>query len=203
MPHSLARLPLTWALALALCPAPAVAAKVKPAAAGDKSGGDVVTVKAGGLELQVPRAWEQKQPSSGMRLAEFRVPRVSGDPEDGELAVFHFGPGGGGGVQANLDRWIGQFDRKDVKVVLTQGKCKDGDYIFATITGTYNVPVGPPMGGQTRPMPNAQVLGVIVQNATGPYYLKLWGPRATVETAARPLRTAIGAQPNAKERPYP
>ena len=29
---------------------------------------------------------------------------------EGECAVFYFGAGQGGGVQANIDRWIGQFE---------------------------------------------------------------------------------------------
>ena len=46
------------------------------------------------------------------------VPKVAGDAEDGELAVFYFGPGQGGTIDANVDRWVKQFsgvDPGDVK----------------------------------------------------------------------------------------
>ena len=45
-----------------------------------------------------------------MRLAEHRLPSAEGD---GTLAVFRFGPGQGGGVEANADRWLGQFQQPD------------------------------------------------------------------------------------------
>jgi hypothetical protein len=180
----------------AAAPTVAHARKAKPAGAG----ADTVTVKAAGLELQVPKTWTRSTPTSGMRAAEFKIPRAAGDTEDGEFVVFYFGPGGGGGDQPNIDRWVAQFDPKDVKVVLTQGEAKQGNYIFATISGTFNMPVGPPMGGQSRPLPGARVLGVIVKNDTGPYFLKLWGPQRTADAAAKALRMAIGAQ--GKETPY-
>ena len=44
-----------------------------------------------------------------MRKASYEVPRAKGDSEDGELAVFYFGPGQGGGIDANVERWIKQF----------------------------------------------------------------------------------------------
>ena len=47
-----------------------------------------------------------------MRKAQYRLPRVEGDPEDAELVVFYF-QGSGGAPQANIDRWIGQFTRPD------------------------------------------------------------------------------------------
>ena len=53
-----------------------------------------------------------------MRKASYDVPKVSGDAEDGELAVFYFGPGQGGSIDANVDRWVKQFsgvDPGDVK----------------------------------------------------------------------------------------
>ena len=43
-----------------------------------------------------------------MRVAEFVVPKASGDREDGELIVYYFG-GTGGRVEANLQRWTSQF----------------------------------------------------------------------------------------------
>ncbi len=161
---------------------------------------ETVAVKAGGLELQVPKSWIKNPPTNSMRAAEFKIPRAAGDAADGEFVVFYFGPGGGGGDQANIDRWVAQFDKKDVKVVLTQGEAKQGKYIFATISGTFNMPVGPPMGGQSKAVPNARVLGVIVKNDTGPYFLKLWGQQRTVDPAAKALRAALGAQ--GKEKPY-
>ncbi|MGI8743210.1 MAG: hypothetical protein ACR2NN_11700 [Bryobacteraceae bacterium] len=40
---------------------------------------------------------------------------AAGDAEDGECGVYYCGPGQGGSVEANLDRWINQFQQADGK----------------------------------------------------------------------------------------
>ena len=60
-------------------------------------------------EWDVPSGWTSEEPSSRMRQAQYRLPAVAGDPEDGQCAVFYFGPGQGGGVEANIARWARQF----------------------------------------------------------------------------------------------
>ena len=56
-----------------------------------------------------PPALRRVAPKSAMRKASYEVPRAKGDSDDGELAVFYFGPGQGGGIEANVDRWVKQF----------------------------------------------------------------------------------------------
>ncbi len=54
-----------------------------------------------------PTKWEWVEVASPMRKAQFKVP----DAESGagaEVVFFQF-PGGAGGTQANVDRWLGQF----------------------------------------------------------------------------------------------
>ena len=60
-------------------------------------------IQIGQLQAKVPKDWKEEQPSSSMRIAQFRVP---GNDGDGELVVFS---GIGGSVDANLNRWYGQF----------------------------------------------------------------------------------------------
>ncbi|MGH7340579.1 MAG: hypothetical protein ACREKH_08835, partial [Candidatus Rokuibacteriota bacterium] len=55
-----------------------------------------------GLSFAVPAAWVPGPPSSGMRRAQYRLPALAPETQDGECALFHF-PGQGGSVQANLD----------------------------------------------------------------------------------------------------
>ena len=56
-----------------------------------------------------PPGWRSETPSSRMRRAQYRIPAAAGDSEDGECAVFYFGPGQGGDVRSNIDRWANQF----------------------------------------------------------------------------------------------
>jgi len=171
------------------------------ATAAPKKSAKTQEVKAGTLTLAVPAAWQQSQPSSSMRLAQFRIPKANGDTDDGEFVIFFFGAGGGGGVNANLDRWIAQFEPTGRTVNLTQGKSPKGDYVFATITGTFNMPIGPAMNGQSKPVANAQVLAAIVNTPDGAYFLKAWGGKKTMATAATELRNSFGAKA-AGEKPY-
>ena len=64
-----------------------VIALASPAAAKPNGAADTVQVKAGALELQLPKTWKQGTPTSNMRLAEFTIPRAEGDAEDGELVL--------------------------------------------------------------------------------------------------------------------
>jgi gluconolactonase len=173
-----------------------------PASGDDKvdkgaASGKTKMVKAGGITLTVPEAWKEKEPSSNFRAAEIEVPAAGDDKSPGELVVFNFGAGGGGGVQANVDRWIGQFDAEGRKVKVWKGKASQGEYTLVDLTGTYKKPIGPPIQMKSKPMPGWRVLGVVLQAEGGPYFIKLDGPDKTINAAATDFRTSFGG--NAKD----
>ena len=62
-----------------------------------------------GIRWSIPNGWNE-QPPRQMRVATYAVPAASGDAEGGECAVFYFGNDQGGGVEANIDRWVAQFE---------------------------------------------------------------------------------------------
>lgn len=160
-----------------------------------------VEVKAGDLTLQLPTSWKSSKPTSRLRLAQFSIPAVGGDKYDGEMVIYFFG-GSGGGVDANLRRWLDQFQAKGRKAVTLEGNAKQGQYVLADVTGTYNMPVGPPIQRQTRPTPGSRMLAIVLNvKGKGNYFLKLTGPEKTVTAASKALRTAIGATAG-KEKPY-
>src|ERR1044072_9534883 len=57
--------------------------------------------------LQAPDGWISEQPSSTMRVAQYRLP---GDAGDANLAVYYFGPGQGGSGEGNPGRWVEQVE---------------------------------------------------------------------------------------------
>ena len=130
-----------------------------------------------------PPAFKRVPPSNPMRKASFIVPRASGDAEDGELTVFYFGPGQGGGIDANVDRWVKQFG--DVK----PGDVKRADreanglrqHTVELQTGTFSG--GMAMGGASKPKENYGLIGGIVESPSGAYFFKLTGPSKTVTNA--------------------
>ena len=134
----------------------------------------------GGINVIVPQGWSVETPSSSMRLAEYRLPSAEGD---GTLAVFRFGPGQGGGVEANLDRWLGQFqqpdgrDSRDVARLWTEEV--DGlSAHLVDVSGTFSV--GAMSGGSGEPQPNYSMLGAIIEAPSGMFVFKLTGPESSI-----------------------
>src|SRR5258705_6661060 len=94
--------------------APHDAPPVSPQAASTTGASGSVSEKSfGPIKAKVPSEWTEQTPSSSMRKAQYVLPKVAGDGEDGELAVFYFGMGQGGSVEANIERWIGQIAQPD------------------------------------------------------------------------------------------
>ncbi|MBS0263995.1 MAG: hypothetical protein JSS02_18810, partial [Planctomycetes bacterium] len=165
------------------------AAEEKPGAAKTKS------VTAGDVKLTIPETWKQKPKSAGgMRTAEFEVPPVEGDKESGEYVVFFFGKGGAGGVQANVERWIGQVDKEGRKVKIVTGESPNGKYTLVDLSGTYSKTIGPPVAGQKKTLPGWRVINVAVETEGGPYYLKLDGPAKTITAVEAEFRASFGGK---------
>src|SRR5262249_11511095 len=64
---------------------------------------------AGAVKWSPPPRWPSK-PASGMRAATYLIPAAQGDTDGAECAVF---VNIQGGVDANIKRWIGQFEQPD------------------------------------------------------------------------------------------
>lgn len=136
------------------------------------------------LGYDAPGDWIEEPAPSPMRAAQFRLPRVPGDPEDGELVVFYFG-GSGGGVEANLQRWIGQMEQPDGRssfaVASTTAFEANGlDVTLLDVPGTYVAAVRP--GAAERlDKPGFRLLAAVVETPVGPWFFKLTGPARTID----------------------
>ncbi len=137
----------------------------------------------GALQWTAPPEWVQEAPASSMRKAQYRLPREAGDAEDAELAVFYF-EGSGGSVQANIERWIGQFRKADGTPVGDGAKTthKESHGIPITIvdvSGTY-LAGGMPAPGNKPGKPDFRMLAAVAEAKDGPWFFKLTGPARTV-----------------------
>ncbi len=136
-----------------------------------------------GLKFTPSPDWISEPPSSSSRQAQYKLPRLAGDPEDAELVVYFFG-GGGGTPQANVERWIGQFSSPDGKPVSdaakTTHKTVNGLHVtIVDVRGTYTGSMGPMQPGG-RPKSGFRMLGAIAEAGNGPWFVKLTGPERTV-----------------------
>lgn len=133
---------------------------------------------ASGIKWKAPAAWKT-MPERQMRAATYMVPPAGGDSEAGEAAVFYFGQGQGGGVQANIDRWVGQFSTKTGAP--KTGKLTAAGFAVTTIdvAGTYAASAGP-MSPVKVDKPGYRMLGAIVEAPQGAVFFKFTGPAKTV-----------------------
>ena len=139
---------------------------------------------AGALKFTAPAEWVSEKPTSSMRQAQYRLPRVQRDTEDAELVVFYF-QGGGGGVQANIDRWIEQFTKADGRpandTAKTSHKTSHGIPITVVdVSGTYVAGMGSMMT-DSKGKPNFRMLAAVAESGSGPWFFKLTGPAKTVD----------------------
>lgn len=166
--------------------APTSALPSAPQAAGPGS--------AGGIKWAAPKGWSLG-PERSMRAATYMIPAAGGDPEGGECAVFFFGPGQGGGVQANIDRWIGQFEQPDGRPsaeLAKQNKEVINGMTVTTVdlTGTF-AGGGPMMGGSASKKTGYRMLGAIVEGPQGAVFFKFTGPAATVAASQDDFRALL------------
>lgn len=131
------------------------------------------------LLFQAPATWTAETPSSGMRVGQYSLP---GDDGPASLVIYWFA-GGGGTVEANIARWVGQFQSPEggeVEPASESTSERDGlTFHELELYGTYVAEVRP--GAPDRHNePGWGLLAAVVVTPKGPYYVKVVGPEQTV-----------------------
>lgn len=137
---------------------------------------DPVQFSVGDFSFDRPDGWAWVPTTSSMRKAELSVPGAEG--KAAEVTFFHFGPGQGGGVEANVQRWFGQFKDGDTD---TRAE-KYGKTTVTMVTASGIFSSGMP-GGPTTPEAGYALRGAILESAGGDVFIKMTGPEATVKAA--------------------
>jgi hypothetical protein len=146
------------------------------------------------IDFDMPKDWRAEPPVSNMRLAQAAIPGAAGP---GELAVFFFGPGGGGGVDANIQRWIEQMESPEQPKPETF-EANGYKVTWIDVRGTLKPST---MGsGPTTPQPDSRLLGAVVEGPGGPWFFKATGPDATLG-AQRDAFLAMLKSVRAKSQP--
>ena len=147
------------------------------------------TFKVSEFTFQRPASWEWVESASPMRKAQLKV-SAADKKNAAEVIFFHFGPSNGGGVQANVERWFGQFQEPREKIgaksaAETIGKRK---VTFVRAEGTFLS--GMPGGARTA-QPGSALLGAIIQSDEGDVFVKMTGPAALVKSSEADFRKMI------------
>lgn len=157
-----------------------------------EKGGSTFSVGDGAVTLTAPAAWLKKQPSSRIVEAEYSVPPAGGDESPGRMTAM----GAGGSVEDNVNRWVGQFVGPGGAGPMPQrDKASVGgaQVEIVDLSGTYkDSPGGPFAGGKTIMRDNYRMLGAIIQTKDkGNYFLKLYGPKATIDANASAFQEMV------------
>jgi hypothetical protein len=153
----------------------------------------VFTIAEGAYSLEAPAAWERVQPKSGMVETEFAIPSADG-AAPGRMTVM----GAGGSIEANIERWYGQFTQPDGSATKDEASTKKLEVAGCKVTmvdiaGTFkDMPGGPFAGGKAVERPAYRMLAAIVETpGRGNYFLKCTGPAATMAAQSDGFRTMV------------
>lgn len=154
------------------------------AADDDKS----ISLADGKVTLVAPATWEKKEPKTNIVEYEFLAPAAEGDENGARVTVM----GAGGGVKANVDRWIGQFSQPDgsatsEKTFQDKTTVGDAEVIVVDISGTYKDQMGPFAPAVSREK-YRMIAGIVSTKENGDYFIKMYGPAKTVEAQAEAFK---------------
>ena len=136
---------------------------------------------AAGIRWTAPAEWKAEGPRP-MRAATYSIAPVAGDQGVTECVVNYFGPGQGGSVEANIDRWKGQVlgaDGKPAAAKIDKGTVRGIAITKIDASGTYTG-MGGPMSGGSKPVAGYRLLGAIAEGPGGSVFFKLTGPAKTI-----------------------
>ncbi len=139
---------------------------------------------SGELHFKGPEGWINEKPSSGMRVAQYKLPKAEGEKEDASLVLYYFGATQGGTAQANIDRWISQMQQPDGSSSKDKAKSEsmtiNGLKVTTVdVTGTYTAEMAPGSGTFHNDV-NYRLRAAVIETPKGNYFVKLAGPEKTI-----------------------
>jgi len=148
-------------------------------------------VTVGEFTFLVSAPWTQAQNAGMMTKAVLSHPVEGGTAL--EAKFYDFG-GPSGGVDANVQRWITQFDGKP-EVKKEELTLNGTQVVLVTATGTYLD--GGPMQPTKTPRPDYTLYGAILVGKESSVFIKLAGPKAAVAKAQDAIKK-LATSPFAK-----
>jgi hypothetical protein len=128
-----------------------------------------------------------------MRRAQYKIAKVGADTQDAEMTVITFGAGQGGGIDANIQRWIGQVEQPDgrASTEVAQRRALSTHGMNVTIVEVPGrirsaMPMAMPTapgGAATGVIERGRLLAAIVEAPSGMWFFKLTGGDETVLSA--------------------
>lgn len=139
-----------------------------------------------GLKWTAPAGWASNG-SAPMRAATYTV-------QDAECVVYFFGEGQGGSVQANIERWKGQFtlNGQPAPAKISKRTVHGLRVTDMDVTGSYSGMSGPMMTPQS-PKPDSRMLAAIIEGPGGNIFVKFTGPAKTIAANQAKFEQLVGS----------
>ncbi|CRI64787.1 conserved exported hypothetical protein [Thiocapsa sp. KS1] len=155
-------------------------------------------------QSSVPDAWVAETPKSEMRKLQYKVPASGGAGGDGaEFVVYFFGPGQGGTLEANIERWQSQFQGPDgapVEPTVTQIGTETVPATLVELRGSYGRSVG--MGPGDDVQTDRMLLAGVIETPQGNLFPQMHGPAELVAAQREGFVAFVkGIQPTAAATP--
>jgi hypothetical protein len=150
-----------------------------------------------GLTASLPERYLLSDKQMPMRLGTWTIPApVAGDAA-GELVLYYFGAGQGGGVEENVKRWLGQFkaeaDGASPLVRYESGPRGNLTITRATMEGTWSAPaMGPGAPAQPAQLGYSLDALIVEGGPDGTLFFRFTGPITLVRAEDAAIR-ALGA----------
>ncbi len=167
-------------LLMAVCLVAGSLSVVSPARGQDTPKPVKLDLAEGKLAMETPAGWKKVEAKSSMIQYEFRAPHDAPEDKQARITVMQ----AGGGIQANIDRWKGQFElAKDSDAKVEKKEIAKQTVHMVDLVGTYKESMGGPFApGPAKKLSNYRMLGLIIETANaGTYFFKMTGPSDVVE----------------------
>ncbi len=145
-----------------------------------------VSLAGGKFKMTGPKGWTKKTPRVNIIESEFLIPKSEGDDADGRLTVMQ----SGGGIEANVDRWKGQFAKTD-KSSTTKEKVGDFEVHIVDLGGTFKEQRGPFAPATMRKDYRMLAAIIVLKDSDRDYFVKLTGPKKTIEANAKKFKEFV------------
>jgi hypothetical protein len=149
-----------------------------PAVAQESAKAETLSFANGKITVEKPASWKTVPPKSNIVQYEFRA------PAEGEQTARVTVMGATGGIEANIVRWIGQFDgltRADAKI--EKKTIQKTTVHIVELEGTYKDSMGggPFAPGPVKKVENHAMIGLIFELEGGELvFVKMTGPKKTI-----------------------
>ncbi|MEQ8791520.1 MAG: hypothetical protein RIC55_34975 [Pirellulaceae bacterium] len=150
-----------------------------------------IVVSDGRIRLKPAEGWVRVKPRTRIVEHEFHASVAEGDDDDARITVM----GAGGSIEQNIDRWIGQFTQPDGKSTrintdISQQQVAGQQVHVVKLAGTFRDQLGPFAPATYRK--DYRMLGaIIVTEKMGRYYVKMVGPKETVDAHEKAFQGVI------------